>query len=739
MRKNKFTKNYFILAAAIITAAFLLKQIAFFSNLLINLDAFAYDLRFKIKRAGAEQVKIDDIVIIDIDEKSVQRLGRFSSWPKTFLGEVAQYCILGGAKLVAFDIFITESDLMSPKIIDYYSRRISEKFKIAPEMSREILESFDADNELAEMLKNSKSIYLPAFDNFHSGEYVEIEIPKNVFSLKTNLVSYLPDFKRINNPVLPIEPLRKSAKKVGFAHITPDIDGITRNYDLFFNYDGRLLINFSFQVALDVLNIDSVDIKQSAVELYSKKNLKRRITIDDKGAVPLNFYGEKKTFRYISFSDVVLKRAPREYFKDKIVVVGSSLIGLFDLKTTPIDINYPGVELHATFIQNVLQNDFLNQTPHYNKNLICVFIVLFAVYIFLKRSLVWSIIDFISLTALLALCSIIAFERYNFIIDVSDYIYFFGLSFITTLVFKFKTESKEKQHIKNTFSKYVSPTIIEAIMKEPEKLRFGGENRYITALFTDVKDFAAISESVPPEKLTEFMRAYMNEMTEIVFKQEGMLDKYIGDAIVALFGAPVYINDHSKKACFAAFEMKLKSDQLRNKNANIAAFKNLDTRFGVNSGDMIIGNMGSDRLFDYTAIGDEMNLASRLENLNKIYGTSIIISERTAGELDDNFLIRELDCVYVKGKKRAVRIYELQTIKSLNSGTCELFAKSRKEYEEALNLYYKGEWDKAAKAFKKYCSNNPSDKAGKVMLERIIILKKDKKLNWDGVYKYEEK
>lgn len=726
-----FIKFYFV--CLIIFLLFV--QIPFIKSFLARADLFFNDLHFNVKEYNDN--KINDIVIIDIDEKSINKLGRFSSWPLEYYGRVVDYAVSGGAKQIAFDIFFTENDRLNKNIVNLYVNNLKDKIKVDSTTLNEVISNLDTEQEFATSLKNANNTVLGAFDDFNVNEFVDVELPDNLTKFKIDTTKYIPSFKKLNLPIFPIPSLANSSYKLGFAHISPDDDGTTRHFDTFFKYGKYLVVNFSMQCVLDYYKIDSVGFKSNMAELYNKHLLKLKIPIDETGKTTLNYYGKKKQFRYISFSDVVRKRIDPSFFDGKIVLIGSSAIGLRDLKTIPIDDNYPGIELHATFIYNAMQNNFIGYLSNFQKYLLWIFVITFSLLIFQRFNLIWNIILFPVIAAIILIGCNYILELYNILMNQSYLISFEVLAFISILVFKYQTEFKEKQKIKKTFAKYVSSSIINEMLDHPEKLTLGGEVKNVTALFSDIQNFTNISEKISPSELTDFLKKYMTALTQVVIDKRGMLDKYIGDAIVALFGVPINLENHAVVACECVLAMKKMSQQIIDSSPN-ENFRGAKTRFGLNSGVMICGNMGSEQLFDYTGIGDNMNLASRLEAINKIYGTDIVISESTRKYLNDDFIVRELDKVAVKGKSNSVVIYELIGKTSDESINVTEVKSKIMEYEKGLNHYYIGDWEKAEEVLKQV-DEKFYDIPAKVILERIASLKIEKPHHWDGVYKMQTK
>ncbi len=711
-------------------------QIPFIRSFLTRADLFFNDIHFNIKEF--DDKKINDIVIIDIDEKSINKLGRFSSWPLEYYGKAVDYAAQGGAKLIAFDIFFTEPDRLNKNIVNLYVNNLKGKFKVDSTTLSDIIKSLDTEHEFAYSLKKSNRTVLAAFDDFNIEEFKKVDLPDNLTRFNIDTTQYIPKFKQFNSPNFPITSLATASHKLGFAHISPDDDGTTRHYDTFFKYDNKLVVNFSMQLVLDYLGIDSVSFTRTNAVLYNKKNVKLEIPIDENGKTPLNFYGKKKQFRYISFSDVVRHRIDPSFFENKIVLIGSSAIGLRDLKTIPIDDNYPGIELHATFIYNALQNNFITSPSLLTRLFLSIFVISLCLFVFWRFDVIWNIVIFPVIAGFILAGVHVLFETSNMLIDQSYLILFEILSFMSILVFKYQTEFKEKQKIKKTFAKYVSSSIINEMLEHPEKLTLGGEIKTVTALFSDIQNFTNISEKISPAELTDFLKKYMTALTQIVYDKGGMLDKYIGDSIVALFGVPVELENHSVFACECVLAMQKKSQEIIDNFPN-KHLRGIKTRFGLNTGSMICGNMGSEQLFDYTGIGDNMNLASRLEAINKFYGTEIVIAESTRSFLDGSFIVRELDKVAVKGKSNGVVIYELIGKKEDLLNNLDQINFKINKYQSALNFYYAGNWIEAEKGFAEYLESYKDDKSAIAIYSRVMRFKENPPIDWDGVCRMESK
>ena len=309
------------------------------------------------------------------------------------------------------------------------------------------------------------------------------------------------------------------------------------------------------------------------------------------------------------------------------------------------------------------------------------------------------------------------------------------LVYIALIVIYYLTEERSRKWITSVFGKYVSPVVIDNLIKNPDKLNLGGEKRNITIFFSDIRGFTTISEKLEPEELVHLLNEYLTEMTSIITKDEGLVDKFMGDAIMAFWGAPLDQPKHAEMACSSSLEMieKLKELQKKWKKEKTPSF---DIGIGLNSGDAIVGNMGSSNRFDYTAIGDNVNLASRLEGLNNLNGTNIIISDNTYKKIKGKFETRKLDAVKVKGKEKQILIYELIFNKGKLSKKHRDFVKF---YEEGFELYFKKKWKEAIKLFQAALKLK-DDKASHVFINRCKeFIKNPPPSGWDGIWEMKTK
>lgn len=379
------------------------------------------------------------------------------------------------------------------------------------------------------------------------------------------------------------------------------------------------------------------------------------VPIDSEGSLLINFYGRAGTFQVRSFSDVFEGKVSEKYFKDKIFLVGVYAEGLQDIHETPYGKMF-GVEMMANAVTQLINRDFIFFSKGYIDILLIVFFGLVISYIVGRKSILYSYVTTFALAVVYFFVVVFIFDRYRYVLNLSAPLITGMFTLFTMIAYRILTEEKEKKAIQGMFSNYVSKSIVDELIKHPEKLELGGEDKGITVLFSDIRGFTTLSEKLTPQELVAHLNKYLSAMTDIIFKYEGTLDKYVGDEIMAFWNAPLEQENHAELACLTALEMMTKLHAL---NESWPEERKLNIGIGMNTGIMTVGNMGSQSRMDYTLMGDNVNLGARLEGTNKIYGTNIIISDLTYSEIKDKFICRELDNIKVKGKLKPVKIFEV--------------------------------------------------------------------------------
>ncbi len=612
-----------------------------------------------------------DVVFLAVDEKSVNRLGRWPWDRDLFASGISR---LDQAAVVVLDMVFSETS------------------------------QAQKDTLLADTITD--------LDNTVCGFFLRNDATENLSettkemlsesSLERLFVKHLPfvetTFAEVNIP----EILSACTLNASFSTLA-DRDELYRRYPIAVIFDSLVYPSLGVQALRYVKNKD-VEIHEKTAGGYYLTFDEKEIDIDEKGFMLLNYY-PLKNYNIISFSDLTDGKVSGAYFKDKIVIVGITEAGISDIRATPLG-QIPGPLLHYTFISNYLQDLF---TVQYEWAELIVLTVLLLIPFLLDRyiaSLGRRITLYLGLYIAYFVVTKLLFVQFNIWLDT--FYPFVGLFLLAMAheLFLFKQKEGESRFIKGAFSSYLSPALLNEIIHHPEKLKLGGERRDVSIIFTDIRGFTSISESIEPEELIEMLELYFTPMTRIVLKNKGTMDKFIGDAIMAFYNAPVDVPEHPQCVCRTALEM---IEELKNVNAVLAerGLPPIDIGAGINSDEVIVGNMGSEGRFEYSVIGDGVNLASRLEGLNKSYKTNIIISEFTKARLGEEFLTRRLDTVKVKGKEKAVVIYELMAQNERNKAIKALYEEAldhydNKQYAESKELFmtcYKKYGDETANAF----------------------------------------
>jgi adenylate cyclase len=624
---------------------------------------------------------------------------------------------------------------------------------------QELRKESDSDGQFAEAIREAQNVVL-GHVFFRSRREVEHMDPEQVAAYDEILafeaypqqlkraapVQYDPGLDAPNELV--VEPnlriFAEAARSYGAFNFEADSDGTYRKAPLVFHYKDitRPSVEENFYPSLDVqiariyLEAGPDDTKlwfnQNGPELIELGP--RRIVPDLSGKVLINFAGPMQTYPYVSFSDVANRETPEGMFQDKIVLVGATAVAIGDLRPTPFEKGfYPGVEIHANVLDNILHDNFLRRG--FNEEMTDLLVLLFC-------GIVMGLLFVATRPAISAglyavsLAAVLGFVYHNF---ASEGRWLWLVLPVSTLSFNYAGiasyrvlfEEKEKRKVRGAFGQYVAPGFINQILKEPGRLQLGGEEVELTIMFSDIRSFTSISEKLTPTELTKLLNEYLTAMTEIVFQTRGTLDKYIGDAVMAFWGRPFLdLHNHAELACQAALRM---SDRLKelNRGWEEQGRQPLKIGIGLNTGPVMVGNMGSARRFNYTVMGDHVNLGSRLEGLTKDYGAQIILSEFTQAHVKGKFVSRELDLIRVKGKAKPVAIYQLLGTASEQERYQDLLT----DFSQALAAYKHGDWDTAHQMFEAVAERYPSDGPTKLFLSRCQRFRREAPEGvWEGVY-----
>ncbi|MGD0036882.1 MAG: adenylate/guanylate cyclase domain-containing protein [Bacteroidota bacterium] len=655
-----------------------------------------------------------NIVMIAIDQNSLEAFADRNvqwPWPREFYGIVVDYLRSAGASSVSFDMMFDRND---------FDRRETD--------------GTVSDSAFAEAMNKSGNVALVTFLSMHEkgDKYGGVILDRHLTSGNFPFIA-IPQYNRANAPI----PLFQQATKIlAVANFESDKDGISRRVPLVYRFKHGYIPNLGLAVYL-------LDKK---IPLDKMGDAVNKIPISNDGHFLIYWYGKGGTegvFKYYPFAaifssalDMKSGKSPvlsPSVFKSKKVIIGGTAPGLLDFKPTPftsLEV-YPGMEIYATIMSNLFNGHFLHESPKWLTYFLIIMLSFLSAFIFFHiRKLTTAIATFISIILLYVGFTFFLFYQEKFWLPIITPSIALISTFAFSAFFSYATEDRQRRELRRAFNRYLSPTIVSQIVDNSGALELGGHTIEGTVFFSDIKNFTCTAESMQPKELVLYLNEYFSIISDLILKQEAMLDKYIGDAVMAIFGAPIPKSNHAKLACLTALEIQQAlSMHYNNKSAQTPHFI---TRIGLNSGKMVVGNIGSSKRLDYTAIGDTVNLASRIEGANKFFGTKILITETVYEQAKDVIETRELDFICVKGKNSPVRIYELLGEKdSLDEKSKEFFSL----FHEGLQMYRMQQWDSAIRQFESLLNVSPEDGPCKTYLERCQMLALRKlPPDWDGVY-----
>jgi adenylate cyclase len=685
-----------------------------------NIELLTTDVRYQGRYERTEQTrdlkKDGDVVVVSISDDDLKALGPFP-FPRSYYAHIIQNLNNAGAKAIVFDI-TWDSPLAGDSLL------------------REALQKYD--NVVIATNAGSGSINEKAIVRATEPTY--------------------------NNIFYDVD------RNIGVTNIIKDRDDVCRSYFPLLDIKGWETPTLGFAALNRYFNLQpgtTVDWKSSADYFV----LKDRLIPRNGSTFMLSYYGPDGTFRYVPFSQVIddstfqtkdeeelgepinaFDASMMKLFKNKIIVVGSVMAEDRDYHNTPLYTeeggkrNYTmnGVEIHATAIQNVIDRNFITSLDRTTESIIVLLLSLGAFFGFVAIKQVhvrqaWLLEIGVFLLVLILVfaifeTSMILFTDSNLLMNIVNPSLAVVVAYFGTAVYQYMTERQQKSMIKNVFSHYINPSVVNELLANPEKAKLGGDRRELTVFFSDIASFTTIAEQYhsKPEGLVSLLNEFLDEMTRVVLKYEGTLDKYEGDAIMAFWGAPVPQKDHALRTCFAALEMQKRLELLRPKWVKEGK-PALAVRMGINTGVMIVGNMGGRDRFDYTVIGDSVNLASRLEGANKQYKSSIMISDFTYTHVREKVIVRELDLIVVKGKTAPVKVYEL-----LGTVNMEMSADRKQAlelYHEGLKLYRARSWEEAVAYMQQAFALDNTCYAAQIYAERANLYKiSPPPEDWDGVF-----
>lgn len=688
---------------------------------LLGLENQLVDIAFQVRPYNEAHglVTADEVVIIDIDDASIQQLGRPQMWPRLYDARAIDHVAKGNPFAIGVDYLYTEAD----ELPEGYATLLR-NHNIAD--TEQVLQAFRTDDSLVQVIASAGMVYLSLFEDDSAEPDQEIDL--NGVPLLRGAKGVAQKAPTMKHPRAPVANIRAGARATGSIAMPSDPDGTIRHYQALSRLvtqrvDGRaesesaFIANFPLLMVLDTygLPFDAVVVNQKGIAFEDEL----LVPLSNKASFRVNWLGAEEEIRYISFYKVVEGLVPSEFFEGKVVFFGTSASGMQDLKTVPVGFDkMPGVEVHAVAFLNMINGAFINEVDAATARpyLWIVGLILTAFFL-LIRPLPSFVIAVSLIAAELAAFIVYILPVKGMVFPIVNLMLLTLFAHILSALYIYFIRERNVRKLRNAFSAYVPKEVVAQIARDSSSVKLGGERKELSVLFSDIRGFTTYSEKLSPEALVAFLNRYLDTMSEAIFKHQGTIDKFIGDAIMAIFGAPIMQGDHADRACLVALDMIAALDRLNHDLLN-EGMAVIDTGIGINTGDMTVGNVGSMRRFDYTVIGDAVNISARLESLTKFFGVNILVSKATRKACtNEDFVFRSMGLVRLQGKQEETAVFELCTDRI---DPIELA-----DWEEALALLYAGDASNALGRLETYSKNHSDSTA----VKRFIALTREVKTN----------
>jgi adenylate cyclase len=707
-----------------------------------RLEYVAYDLRFNFTRPFHGQPEMADIAIVDVDEKSLEEQGQWP-WPRYELARLVDRIFAAGAVVVGLDMTFPENERNLARRLEERLRGL-EGVQLDP-ATQQLLDRaaprLDGDRALARSLKDGEVVMGYMLDN-ESGRKGTLGPPLRARGLPEDLDRT--PVRSLSDYVANLPELQNAARSGGFFSVFPDDDGIIRRYNLLLGHQGEVYPSLTLEMARQFMVARGVRVETAplgdrlALESIAIPGLSQPIPTDGAGRVLVPYRGPRGSFPYISATDVLEGRLDEGELANTLVLVGSSAQGLYDLRATPVQNVYPGVEVHANVLAGLLQQDFPlrpNWAEGANFTFMALVGLLLALLLPRLSPLPLSVVT-LAAFATVASVNLGLWIQYNWVLPLALPLVMVLALGLVNMAYGFLFEERNRRMIKSMFGQYVPPELVDEMVNDPDSAQsMEGERRDMTVLFADVRGFTTISESLTAAQLKDLLNRLFTPMTEVIFHNRGTIDKYEGDMIMAFWGAPLEDPEHHSHALEGAMQMLERNREVK-EQLREAGLPEAEMGIGLNSGPMNVGNMGSEYRRAYTVLGDAVNLGARIEGLTKFYGARLLVGEQTAAN-QQGFLLRRVDRVRVKGKHEPVALYEPLARQSQASPALQAEVA---EHERALEDYWALRWEEARRRFEALAADRPDDRVYQLYLERMDTMDPaELPADWDGVFEHTSK
>lgn len=734
-----------ILLTSLVTLVFLAHNFRYlewgFAN---QLENFLYDTRLKLTMPG----DVDPtIVIVDIDEKSLAEIGRWP-WGRDKLAKlVTELFDYYKVSLIGFDVIFREPDNSSGiRVLNQLGKQELADIPEYKERLGELEKRLDYDQMFVDSMKKGPVILgYTFFTKQENNAAIEAGVlPPPVITSEQVKGKYIPaqTYTGYGGNLPQIQ-----AAAAGGGHITPsiDADGEVRRVPMLIKYNGNFYESLSLAMTRFILGSDKVTpvFAQQGTGDSGYPELEWldlgygfRIPVDANVQALVPYRGRAHSFPYVSAADIIRGIADPKVLQGAIVLVGTSAKGLVDLRPTPVSREFPGVEIHANMISGILDQR-IKRMPAYTRGIETIQLILIGAVL----SLVLPFLSAVLATVFtgVTLASLVGVNMYfwsnNLVVPLASSLLLIMIIYLMNMSYGFFIERRGKRQLSSLFGQYLPPELVEEMSEDPQTYTQDAQNREMTVLFTDIRNFTTISEGLTPEDLSSLLNEYLTPMTRIIYDHRGTIDKYIGDAVMAFWGAPLEDREHARHALYTGLAMLERLNAIREEFKE-RGWPEIYIGVGINTGLMSVGDMGSRYRMSYTVLGDAVNLGSRLEGLTKSYGVEIIVSESTKAAVDD-YVYRELDIVKVKGKDKPIAIYE--PIAPSNEVSDVEFREVAMN-EQAHVSYRAQDWDRAETQFRELLELTQGRKLYRIYLDRIAQFREQPPgADWDGVYTFTTK
>ncbi|NNC98176.1 MAG: adenylate/guanylate cyclase domain-containing protein [Gammaproteobacteria bacterium] len=715
-------------------------------DFLNTLEQWAQDKRLVLTMPNTRE---EGIVIVDIDEKSIASLGQWP-WSRDILARIVDELFENyDIHVLGFDVQFPERDRHDDlDLLDELEAKIKDPDIVEQLKLDEIRAQRDRDKMFADSIRG-RNVVLGFTTSYTDDpdEIIEIgELPPPIIDLQNNpelgILPLIPTNGHIGNYTV-----LQSASNAGgnFNPLIIDDDGKIRSIAMLSQKGDKVYESLSMAVARKALGINTIGFGHEEFDPsapLTRENVSSIILGDnvypvgDKLEMLVPYRGLEGSFAYISAIDVLNNNVDKKILRDKVVLVGSRASGLRDLRVAPVSENFPGVEINANMVSGIILGNIMekDESGKLMELALIIIIGLLATLLYPRFSVGFSVTFTLLVLVGLLLLNMIVWNE-NIVLPLVASVLFTILLFLAHMLFGYFVESRGKKQLSKLFGQYVPPELVNEMEQDLSHYSMDTQEAELTVMFADIRGFTPLSEALTPEQVTELLSEFLTIMTEVIHSKRGTIDKYMGDAIMAFWGAPLPNENHAHDALEAAFLMQEKMQQVNN-NLTARGLPNISICIGLNTGKVRVGNMGSEFRMAYTAIGDAVNLAARLEALTRNYEVGILLGEATRKELDDSLCL-ELDIVKVKGKDTAVSIFEpLGNISSVSDEQAKMLEK----YTQALQAYRNQDWSTAIRTFHELKSEYPERYLFQLYLERLEgFLETPPAPGWDGVFVYTSK